>query len=282
MVKINAYGKINLTLEVLGLREDGYHEIKSIMQSIGLHDELSFEKNISGEIFLEGNSKDLKYDDTNLIIKAAKLLKEEFKVSAGANIYLDKMIPIEAGLAGGSSDAGATLIGLNKLWNLGLSKRKLMKLGERIGSDVPFTILGGTALVEGRGEIVTKIKSPPLESILVVKPDFGVSTKNVYNEVDKVKVKSKGHHTSMMKEAIENDLDYKKYLYNDLEYVTKSLYEEVGNILEEFKKAGCKGLMSGSGPTCFCFGDNASIKKTYDNLSENYDKVYITTLFDWV
>ena len=185
MLELKAYGKINLTLEVLGLREDGFHEIKSIMQTIDIFDVLYFEKIPENTIKLAGNSQEIPYDDSNLIVKAARLLKDRYQIKEGVSIYLEKRIPVEAGLAGGSSDCAATLKGLNQLWDLKLSTEKLMELGGILGSDIPYTILGGTALVEGRGEKVLKIKDISEREILVVKPDFGVSTKRVYEEVDK-------------------------------------------------------------------------------------------------
>ena len=278
MIKIKAYGKINLTLEVLGSRPDGFHEIKSIMQSIDLYDEIIFEKTEDGIIKLDGDCEELNYDESNLIYKAASLLKELYDIKAGVSIFLKKRIPVEAGLAGGSSDAASTFVGLNELWELNLGADDLMKMGEQIGSDIPFTILGGTALTEGRGEIVTKLKGIPEEDVLIVKPDFGVKTKDIYEEVDKHLSDSKGKYTKSMKEAIERGSDYKKYLYNDLAVATIKLYPGVKEILEKFKAEGCIGLMSGSGPTCYCFGDNDSIKKLYNHFQEKYKNTYITKL----
>ena len=278
MIEIKAYGKINLTLEVLGLQADGFHEIKSIMQSIDLHDEIIMEETDDGKISLAGSSKELRYDDSNLIMKSARMLQSKYGIGKGASIFLKKKIPIEAGLAGGSSDAAGTLIGLNKLWKLNLSPEELSEIGERIGSDIPFTIFGGTAVAEGRGEKITKIRSIEEEGLLIVKPDFGASTKRIYNEVDK-NFKSRGiSYTDLMLEAINKGKNYKGYLHNDLAEATIKLYPEVNSILEKFKDEGVLGLTSGSGPTCYCFGDNDSINKIYNYFSKKYKNVFITRI----
>lgn len=278
MIEIKAYGKINLTLEVLGLQADGFHEIKSIMQSIDLHDEIIMEETDDGKISLAGSSKELRYDDSNLIMKSARMLQSKYGIGKGASIFLKKKIPIEAGLAGGSSDAAGTLIGLNKLWKLNLSPEELSEIGERIGSDIPFTIFGGTALAEGRGEKITKLRSIEEEGLLIVKPDFGASTKRIYNEVDK-NFKSRGiSYTDLMLEAINKGKNYKGYLHNDLAEATIKLYPEVNSILEKFKDEGVLGLTSGSGPTCYCFSDNDSIKKLYNYFSKKYKNVFITRI----
>ena len=277
-MEIKAYGKINLTLEVLGTRLDGFHEIKSIMQSIDLYDEIILNEIDDGSIKLDGDSKELTYDENNLIFKAAEIMREKYGIKKGASIFLKKNIPVEAGLAGGSSDAASTLVGLNDLWSLNLSIDDLMKLGEEIGSDIPFTIVGGTALTEGRGEIVTKLKSLPEEEVLIVKPDFGVKTKVIYEEVDKHLNDFEPKYTSLMIEAINKGDDYKKHLHNDLAIATTKLYPGVKEILNKFKSEGCIGLMSGSGPTCYCFGDNASIKILYNYFKGKYRNTYLTTL----
>ena len=167
----SAYGKINLTLEVLGIRPDGYHEIKSIMQSVELHDTLTFESLEGSVIRLTGSDSRLKYDGSNLIIKAAEALRQAAGTCLGARIHLEKNIPIEAGMAGGSSDAAATLRGLNRLWNLGFSLEQLMEIGAAVGSDIPFCLIGGTAMVEGRGERVRPLAGPAPTTLLLVKPE---------------------------------------------------------------------------------------------------------------
>ena len=181
-----AYGKINLTLEVGQLNPIGLHPLKSIMQSIALHDTLTFESRTDSIIELRGNRDDLSYGDDNLIIKAAKLFREVTGVVAGVSITLNKQISIAAGLGGGSSDAAATLLALNVLWGVEWPIGKLVVLGSRLGSDVPFCIIGGTCFVEGTGEKVRPISSLPKTSLFVVKPEFGVSTRTVYEGFDKM------------------------------------------------------------------------------------------------
>lgn len=277
MVQVKAYGKINLTLEVLGLRDDGYHEIRSIMQNIELYDNLYFESSDDEFIHLSGNNEKLKFDESNLIHKSAITLKNYTKTIFGAKIYLEKNIPIEAGLAGGSADAAATLIGLNKLWKLNLPMEELLALGASIGSDVPFCLIGNTALVEGRGEKVTKLSSPVTEKLLVVKPNFGASTKLIYQEFDKVKNEYGKNYTEQMINSIENLDDYKKYLHNDLELITTKIYPEVQSILDKMRKKCEYAMMSGSGPTCFAFGNDNIINLLYDEFKDKYVDVYITS-----
>ncbi len=277
MVQVKAHGKINLTLEVLGQRSDGYHEIRSIMQNIELHDIITFEINNLGLINLSGDNDKLKYDESNLIYKSAKALKEHSKTQLGVDIYLKKNIPIEAGLAGGSADAAATFIGLNKLWELGLTLDELLVLGAGIGSDVPFCMLGNTALVEGRGEKVTRLLSPIKEKILVVKPNFGASTKLIYQKFDKAVKDDTQNYTKLMIESIESFGDYKKYLHNDLEMITTKLYPEVKSILNTMGEKCKYFMMSGSGPTCFAFGNDDTINLLYDIFKGKYDDVYVTS-----
>lgn len=277
MVQVKAYGKINLTLEVLGLRVDGFHEIRSIMQNIEIHDNLYFDSRNDESIHLTGNNKKLKYDENNLIYKTAVALKNHTKTFFGANISLEKNIPIEAGLAGGSADAAATLKGLNKLWKLDLPMGELLALGASIGSDVSFCLLGDTALVEGRGEKTTRLISPVMEKLLIVKPNFGASTKLIYQKFDEVYQKNTTNYTEQMIKSIEIAGDYKKYLHNDLELVTTKLYPEVQLILDIMSEKCEYAMMSGSGPTCFAFGNDYIINLLYDTFKEKYDDVYITS-----
>ncbi len=278
MLQINAYGKINLTLEILGQRTDGYHEIRSIMQNIKLHDKLTFEITDNETIYLSGNCPFLEYDENNLIYKSAKVLMEYNDKGSGVRIYLNKKIPMEAGLAGGSADAAATLIGLNKLWELNLSIDKLIDIGSHIGSDIPFCLVGNTALVEGRGEKVTRIKSPPIEKLLVVKPDFGASTKLIYSKYDEIEYQKSKNHTDLMIREIIDQGNYKKYLYNELEKVTTKLYPEVQEIIDTMHQTCKYVMMSGSGPTCFAFGDENSINLLYEKFKDKYKDVLITSL----
>lgn len=277
MVEIKAYGKINLTLEVLGKRADGYHEIRSIMQNIELHDRLLLTPTEDDSISLEGSNDKLRYDSSNLVYKATEALKKHTGCKKGVSIYLEKRIPLEAGMAGGSADAAAALVGLVELWDLGLGLDELLKIGASLGSDIPFCITGNTALVEGRGELVRSIKSPPNEEILVVKPDFGASTALIYQEFDNMPEEKNVNFTAMMIDAIEKGEDYKHLLHNDLQKVTTSIYPEVQEILDEMSLICETVMMSGSGPTCLAFGNEDQIKKLYDDFSNRYAAVYRTS-----
>ncbi len=247
-----AYAKINLGLDVVRRLENGYHEVRMIMQTVGIHDVLTFKAAQSG-IRITTDSGELPVGEDNLIYKAARLLTETGNVQEGVEIHLDKHIPIAAGMAGGSSDAAATLLGLNDLFSLGMSEERLRELGVRIGADVPYCIMGGTALAEGIGELLTPLPPAPPCVLLIAKPDIQVSTKYVYEHLDAAGV---WQHPDIdgMRLAIENgDLSgVTARLGNVLETVTAERYPVIGQIKEEMLAQGALGsLMSGSGPTVF-------------------------------
>ncbi len=247
-----AYAKINLGLDVVRRLENGYHEVRMIMQTVGIHDVLTFKAAQSG-IRITTDSGELPVGEDNLIYKAARLLTETGNVQEGVEIHLEKHIPIAAGMAGGSSDAAATLLGLNDLFSLGMSEERLRELGVRIGADVPYCIMGGTALAEGIGELLTPLPPAPPCVLLIAKPDIQVSTKYVYEHLDAAGV---WQHPDIdgMRLAIENgDLSgVTARLGNVLETVTAERYPVIGQIKEEMLAQGALGsLMSGSGPTVF-------------------------------
>lgn len=247
-----AYAKINLGLDVVRRLENGYHEVRMIMQTVGIYDVLTFRAAASG-IHITADNGELPLGEDNLIHKAARLLKEEYNVREGVEIRLEKHIPIAAGMAGGSSDAAATLLGLNDLFSLGLPRERLRELGVRIGADVPYCILGGTALAEGIGERLTPLPPAPPCVLLIAKPDIQVSTRYVYEHLDTAGV---WRHPDIdgMRLAIENgDLSgVTARLGNVLETVTACRYPVIGRIREEMLASGALGsLMSGSGPTVF-------------------------------
>lgn len=276
-----APAKINLTLDVIGKRSDGYHEVEMIMTMVDLADRISFEDINKNQIILETNSGIIPNDDRNLIYKAARLLKDTFQINKGVYIYLEKNIPVAAGLAGGSSDAAATLRGLNKLWGLGLDENELMLLGGKIGSDVPFCVGGGSALVTGRGERVKRINSLPSGWVVLAKLPISVSTSEIYNALDWTKIKEHPK-TNEMIEAIDND-NFPKItmlVNNVLEDVTFSLYPQVKNLKEQMIKYGGEGvLMSGSGPTVFALVNKESkVKRIYNALRGFCKEVYAVRL----
>lgn len=252
-----AYAKINLGLDVVRRLENGYHEVRMIMQTVGIYDVLTFTAGQSG-IRITTDSGELPVGEDNLIYRAARLLMETYNISAGVDIHLEKHIPIAAGMAGGSSDAAATLLGLNELFALGVSEERLRQLGVRIGADVPYCIMGGTALAEGIGELLTPLPPAPQCVLLVAKPDIQVSTKYVYEHLD---AGNSWQHPDIdgMRRAVENgDLSgVIARLGNVLETVTIEAYPVIDRIKREMVSGGARGsLMSGSGPTVFGIYDS--------------------------
>lgn len=247
-----AYAKINLGLDVLGTLPNGYHEVKMVMQTVDIWDELTFERTASG-ITISTNSKELPTDGDNLIYKAAGLMMEELGIKGGVNIYLRKNIPIAAGMAGGSADAAAAMRGICELYGLQVEDQRLMELGVRIGADVPYCIMGGTALAEGIGEKLTELPSPPDCWLVVAKPDINVSTKYVYEHLDAVGDFSHPDIDGMITALKEGSLGgIVKRLGNVLEQVTVEAYPIVDDIKNQLRASGALGaLMSGSGPTVF-------------------------------
>lgn len=268
--KKKAYAKINLGLDVLGKFPNGYHEVKMIMQTVDIWDELTFEKTGSG-IVLTTDSGELPTDGDNLICKAVRLLQEEYGFEGGVKIHLQKNIPIAAGMAGGSTDAAAAMRGVNELYDLGASEEKLMELGVRIGADVPYCVMGGTALAEGIGEKLSRLPKAPQCTLLVVKPDLNVSTKEVYGELDALQDYPHPDIDGMVKaiEAADREGIISR-LGNVLEPVTVQKCPAIAQIRGIMEKQGASGsLMSGSGPTVFgIFPDEESAERVKELLCE--------------
>ena len=258
MLEKKAYAKINLGLDVTGKRDDGYHIVRMIMQNVDLYDTLTFEDNETGEICLTASSEKIPTDESNLICKVALQLKKEFGVSKGANIHLVKRIPVAAGMAGGSTDGAAAYVALNELWNLGLDKKKLCELAVKLGADIPYCIIGGTALAEGIGEELTVISDMPACHIVIAKPAIDVSTGWVYKELDSRKIIE---HPDIdgIRAAIEdgNIKAMCSLIGNVLEPVTAGKYTVIGDIEKILEDSGAVGaFMTGSGPTVFAVFDN--------------------------
>lgn len=251
-VTLKAHAKINLTLDVLSRRSDGYHEVEMIMQSIGLHDTLVFETS-RGDIKLTITGLPVPGEPDNLVLKAAQLLQKHSGSGLGAEIHLAKEIPVAAGLAGGSTDAAATLLGLNQLWKLGLERDELMALAAQLGADVAFCLQGGTAIARGIGEILSPLPPAPRFGVLLVKPSFGVSTKEVYQGLNLDNISLRPNAKAMVKALGSRDLgQVSTELINVLESVTIKMKPEINEHKTRLKEAGCQGvLMSGSGPTIF-------------------------------
>ncbi len=265
-----AYAKINLGLDVVGRLENGYHQVRMIMQAVGLYDVLTFRAAKSG-IGITTDSGELPTGEDNLICRAARLLMETYGVEAGVEIHLEKHIPIAAGMAGGSTDAAATLQGLNDLFALQLSQEQLRQLGVQIGADVPYCIMGGTALAEGIGEVLTPLPPAPQGTILIARPDIRVSTKYVYEHLDAGET---WQHPDIdgMRSAIESgDLaGVTERLGNVLETVTVEAYPVIAQLKREMLSCGAMGsLMSGSGPTVFgIYGSGEQARAARDCLEK--------------
>ncbi len=280
MLYVKAPAKINLTLDVLYKRPDQYHEVEMIMTTVDLADRVGLEIRHDGIIQISSSNSIVPDDDRNLAYQAAKLLKDKYGVKLGVTIKIDKEIPVAAGLAGGSSDAAATLRGLNQLWKLNLSLDTLAELGANIGSDVSFCVYGGTALATGRGEKIQQIPAPPTCWIVLAKPKIGVSTASVYGGLNLEKVEHP--NTKQMIKAIEEN-NYElmcNSLGNVLESVTFELHPEVVMIKEQMKKFGVDGvLMSGSGPTVFGLVDSETrVSRIYNGLRGFCDEVFAVRL----
>lgn len=265
-ISVKAYAKINLGLDVLRKRPDGYHDVCMIMQSLDVYDTIMIEKTNSNKIMMKTNLSYLPIDKGNLVYKAASLFFEKTGITDGLFIKLDKHIPVAAGLAGGSSDAAATLKGLNILYNTGLTTEELMTIGVKIGADVPYCIKLGTALSEGIGEVLTSLRSIPECHVVLVKPDISVSTKYVY---ENLKLTDDIPHPDItnMRIALENgDLtSLTNNMDNILQTVTVKNYPIINEIKNKMNELGSMvSLMSGSGPTVF------GIYKTREHAQNAY------------
>ncbi len=276
-----AYAKINLGLDVIRRREDGYHEVKMIMQSIGLYDTLTFHKKGEPGITLVTNKEELPGDENNLVYKAAKLLVDNYSIKEGVYITLEKRIPMAAGMAGGSTDAAAVFHGMNELFSLGLTIDELCALAVRIGADVPYCIQGGTALAEGIGEKLKQLPGMPDCFLLIAKPDIDVSTKFVYENLHADYLTDHPDIHGMIDALEAEDLDgIAARIENVLETVTVKEYPQVDKIKQFMNANGAMGaLMSGSGPTVFgIYSTQERAQKAKEGLTKEglAKEVYVT------
>ena len=248
-----AYGKINLGLDVVRRLENGYHEVRMIMQTVSLHDVVTMKVLNEDEIRIHTNSGKIPSDENNLAFKAAKLMKDQYNIAQGVDIYIEKNIPVAAGMAGGSTDCAAVLKGMNALFELGLTQKQLREEGVKLGADVPYCIMGGTALSEGIGEVLTPIKEPPSCVLLLAKPDIEVSTKYVYQNLKLDQLETHPDIDGMLEDIENQDLQGLCHkMSNVLETVTGEKYPIIGKIETCMKNAGAlQSIMSGSGPTVF-------------------------------
>lgn len=270
-LELKALAKINLGLDVLGRRENGYHDVRMVMQTIYLYDNVTLNKTEEPGIQLKTNLPYLPVDDKNIAYKAAKMLMEEFEIEDGIEIILDKHIPVAAGMAGGSSNAAAVLVGMNRLFELGLSQQELMDRGVKLGADVPYCIMRGTVLAEGIGEILTPLAPMPKCFVLVAKPGVSVSTKTVYEKLDAHEIEDHPDIDGVI--AGLNAGDLKKVaasMGNVLERVTiedHPIIEEIKKVMKE--EGALNAMMSGSGPTVFgIFDDKTAAKRAGQKIKE--------------
>ncbi len=267
-----AYAKINLGLDVTGKREDGYHLVRMIMQNVDIFDTLTFKENDTGAINLKASSEKIPTDGSNLICKVASQLKDIYKVDKGVDIELNKWIPVAAGMAGGSTDAAAAYTALNELWGLGLSREKLCEHAVLLGADIPYCIVGGTALAEGIGEELTPIKDMPDCFLVVAKPDIMVSTGWIYTELDSKENMKHPDIDGIRKAIEEGDLSKMCSLIdNVLEAVTTEKYGVIKDIEKLLLDNGAVGaFMTGSGPTVFAvFDEEEKARKGYEAVGNS-------------
>lgn len=252
-LKLKAKAKINLGLDVVRKREDGYHEVRMIMQMINLYDKITLRKKTEPGIIVTANLSYLPVNEDNLVYRAAKLLMDEFQVDGGLEIELQKYIPVAAGMAGGSTDAAAVMVGVNRIFQLGLNKKQLMERGVKIGADVPFCIMRSTALAEGIGEELTPLPAMPHCSLVIAKPKIHVSTKFVYGNLKVGELTEHPDIDGQVQALRENNLEQLvTRMGNVLETVTIPAYPVIDEIKHTMMKYGAMGaMMSGSGPTVF-------------------------------
>ena len=277
-MKIKAYAKINIALDVVGKREDGYHLLRMIMQTVDLYDVIEITKS-DCNIKLKCNKPYVPTDERNLAYKAAKLFKETYNIKDGVLIDLTKNIPVSAGMAGGSTDAAGVLKLMNRLFNVNASDEELRTLGLKLGADVPYCISGGTALCEGIGEKITQLKPFKDKILVIVKPPFGVSTKDVYKAFDLSKIVFHPRTDDIIKAMENDDIDFvANNMKNLLENVTLRKHRVILNIKEAMKSYGSLGtMMSGSGPTVFAFFDDMlKAQNCYDEMKKKYKDVFIS------
>lgn len=277
-MKIKAYAKINISLDVVGKREDGYHLLEMIMQTIDLYDIVEVKKIKSG-IQLECDKYYVPTDERNIAYRAAMIFKEHFGINEGVYININKNIPVSAGLAGGSTDGAAVLKLMNKIFNINASDDELRKIAVKLGADVPYCISGGTALCEGIGERITQLKPFKDKILVLIKPPFGVSTKNVYKEFDLSKVILHPKTKELIENIEKDNLEFvANNMKNLLENVTLRKYKTIANIKDSARIKECLGtMMSGSGPTVFAFFDDMfKAQLCYDYMKTKYKDVFIT------
>lgn len=282
-LELKALAKINLGLDVLGRRENGYHDVRMVMQTIYLYDDVFMQKTKEEGIHLETNLFYLPVNENNIAYKAAKLLMDEFHIEGGVSIRLNKFIPVSAGMAGGSSNAAAVLFGMNRMYQLGLSQQDLMERGVKLGADVPYCIMRGTVLAEGIGEELTPLPALPKCYVLIAKPPVSVSTKTVYEKLDALDIVKHPNIDGILEGLEEQNIEkITSNMGNVLEEVTIGDYPVIEKIKKVMQDAGAlNAMMSGSGPTVFgIFTDRKAAKKAYAEIRKKRlaKQVYVTNV----
>jgi len=291
-VSVRAYAKINLFLDVLGKRDDGLHDIQSVIQPVELHDELRIsinDENTEEKFTISCNEKSIPLDETNLIIKAAKLLDEKYNFPKSVHFDLNKKIPMGAGLAGGSANCAAALRGLNAFFDLNISKRKLALYGQTLGADVPFCVHGKTAFVEGFGEKVKELEFYPHCPVIIVCPDIFVSTSEIYSRLDSVTDYNKpplGDHIEFLLEdrfIFEEEKEIADRFYNIFTPVTTEKHPEILEIIDELKSMPgvLNASMTGTGSAVFAYfnyDDKDNPKKVFDAFKDKYNTIQTKTI----
>lgn len=282
---VKALGKINLGLDVLGRLDNGYHQVRMVMQTVHLYDTLKIYKTAEPGIRLRTNLGFLPVNEDNLCVKAARMLMEEFQLTEGICIDLHKRIPVAAGMAGGSSDGGAVLYAMNRMFDLGLSRRELMERGVKLGADVPYCLMRGTALAEGIGEELTPL--PPMVKcpVLIAKPAISVSTPQVYHSYDALSDVSHPDIDGLIAAIREKDLSrIAARMGNVLEEVTAGEYPVIRELKEAMMESGAlNAMMSGSGPTVFgLFDDEDTMERAKEDLRHRgiAHRVFGTTIYN--
>lgn len=284
-IRLKARAKVNLGLDVLGKRDDGYHEVRMVMQTVGIYDRLIMTRIPRDEIHIISNLAFLPVNENNLVYKAVKLIKDEYRISEGIEVDLNKFIPVAAGMAGGSTDAASAMFGMNKMFDLNMSMGRMMELGVRLGADVPYCVMRGTALAEGIGEKLTRLTPVPHLWMLVAKPPINVSTKLVYENLDLGGVVEHPDIDGIIKAIEDQNVErIAQSMGNVLESVTIPLYPVINTIKQDMMNHGAiNAMMSGSGPTVFgIFPDGQTALDCQKFLKEKGDarQVYITESFN--
>ncbi len=277
-IVLKARAKVNLALDVTGIRADGYHEMKMINHSVDLEDQLIFEP-CDDEVLLTSNGRSIPLDERNLVMKVVRKIQSQFNITKGIKIHLEKKIPAQAGLAGGSSDAAATLKGLNQLWGLNLSTAELIEIGVTIGADIPYCLVGGTALVEGIGEKITPLQELDKMFVLVVKPDIDIATPWAFKKLDELTITKHPDITALIE--VLNNADYERLhdvIGNVFENVAFACYPEIAALKKALLSQGAlAAVMTGSGSTVVGYYRNYKLaKRSWERCSDKYKLCFLT------